>query len=110
MSTILLERRIVIARLWRGWTSADDAETYGAYVQATGIADYQRTPGNLGAWMLRRREGDSVEFLTLSFWDSEDAIRGFAGEDIGKAVFYPEDDRYLVDREERVQHYEVHGS
>jgi heme-degrading monooxygenase HmoA len=98
----------VIARIWRGWTSADNAETYAAYVQATGITDYQRTPGNLGAWMLRRREGDRVEFLTLSFWDSEDAIRGFAGEDIGKAVFYPEDDRYLVDREERVQHYEVH--
>jgi heme-degrading monooxygenase HmoA len=61
----------------------------------------RRTPGS---------DEPRVEFLTLSFWDSEDAIRGFAGEDIGKAVFYPEDDSYLVDREERVQHYEVHGS
>jgi hypothetical protein len=49
----------VIARLRRGWTSAANAETYAAYVQATGITDYRRTPGNLGAWMLRRREGDA---------------------------------------------------
>ena len=50
---------------------------------------------------------DRAEFLLVSLWDSEDAIRQFAGDDIEKAVFYPEDDRFLVERENRVSHYEV---
>jgi hypothetical protein len=45
--------------------------------------------------------------VTLSFWDSREVIHGFAGDDIEQAVFYPEDDRYLVDRETTVTHYEV---
>jgi heme-degrading monooxygenase HmoA len=43
----------------------------------------------------------------VSFWESEAAVRAFAGPDIERAVFYPEDDRYLIDRDERVTHYEV---
>jgi hypothetical protein len=45
--------------------------------------------------------------VTLSFWDSLESIRGFAGEDIGRAVFYPEDDRFLVAREDEVTHWQV---
>jgi heme-degrading monooxygenase HmoA len=71
---------------------------------------YRRTPGNRGAWLLRRTEGDRTEIVALSFWDSQKAIEGFAGEDIGKAVFYPEDDRFLVERDLRVTHYEVPAS
>jgi hypothetical protein len=48
-----------------------------------------------------------AEFLTFTFWESKDAIRDFAGDDIGRAVFYPEDDRYLIERSETVRHYEV---
>ena len=68
---------------------------------------YRETPGNRGAWMLRRDEGDRTEFVTLSYWDSLDAVRAFAGDDVERAVFYPEDDRFLVDRETRVLHYEI---
>lgn len=68
---------------------------------------YRETPGNRGAWMLRRDEGDRTEFVTLSFWDSLDAVRAFAGDDVERAVFYPEDDRFLVERETRVLHYEI---
>jgi heme-degrading monooxygenase HmoA len=58
--------------------------------------------------MLARDLGDGrTEIVTLSFWDSLEAIRGFAGDDIERAVFYPEDDRYLVDRETTVTHSEV---
>jgi heme-degrading monooxygenase HmoA len=58
--------------------------------------------------MLARDLGDDrTEIITLSFWVSRDAIGAFAGEDIERAVFYPEDDRYLVDRETTVTHYEV---
>jgi hypothetical protein len=48
-----------------------------------------------------------VEIVTLSFWDSVQAIAAFAGEDIERAVYYPEDDRYLLERDPRVVHYQV---
>ena len=54
-----------------------------------------------------RVENGRAEFLLLTLWDSEEAVRGFAGDDPGKAVFYPEDERFLVERGERVDHYEV---
>jgi heme-degrading monooxygenase HmoA len=56
---------------------------------------------------MRRDVEDRTEFVTLSFWDSWDAVRAFAGDEVERAVFYPEDDRYLVDREDTVTHYEV---
>jgi len=84
-----------------------DADEYAAYIDATGFAAYSATPGNRGAWMLRREEGDRTEFLTFSLWDSVDAIKTFAGEDIETAVYYPEDERYLIEREDTVKHYEV---
>ena len=68
---------------------------------------YRETPGNVGAWILRRDEGDRTEFTTLSFWDSLESIRGFAGDEIERAVFYPEDDRFLVDREVTVKHWAI---
>ena len=98
----------MIARTWRGWTSIDDQRAYVAYLLETGIREYEATSGNLGAYILTRTVGDRVEFITLSFWESLDAIRGFAGEDIEVAVFYPADDRFLVDRERTADHYEVH--
>ncbi len=57
--------------------------------------------------MLRREEGDRTEFITLSLWESREAIQAFAGEDIEEAVLYPEDERYLIDGESSVTHYEV---
>ncbi len=101
----------MIARIWRGWVRTEDRDAYAAYIDETGIAHYRRTPGNEGAHMLLRDLDDGrTEVVTLSFWRDRDAIRGFAGEDISRAVFYPEDDRYLVDREVTVTHYEVHGT
>ena len=97
----------MLARIWRGWTKAVDADAYVDYVRKTGISAFQEIAGNRGAWILRREVGDRTEFVVLSFWESVDAIREFAGDDIGEAVFYPEDDRFLVDRELRVLHYEV---
>jgi len=98
----------VIARTWRGWTRAEDADDYVAYLRETGMHEYRTTPGNRGAWILRRPQGDRVEFVTLSFWDSMDAVRAFAGDDPERAVFYPDDDRFLVERDETVDHYELY--
>ena len=98
----------MIARLWRGWVGTDRADEYVEYISRTGIAEYRRTPGNLGAQMWTRDLGEGrTEVLTLSWWESTEDIRGFAGDDIAQAVFYAEDDRYLIDRETTVTHYEV---
>jgi heme-degrading monooxygenase HmoA len=97
----------MIARLWTGAVRPADADAYADYIRDTGLEEYTRTPGNRGAWMLRRDEGERTEFVTLSFWDSEDAIRAFAGDDIEAAVYYPDDDRYLIERGPRVRHYLV---
>ena len=99
----------MIARIWRGAVRAEDAPAYAAYVQQTGIKGYQRTPGNLGAWALWRVAGEQAEFVTVSLWESRAAIEGFAGQDIDQAVFYPEDDRFLTERDLTVRHLEVAG-
>ncbi len=97
----------MIARVWKGVVRLADADAYADYIRQTGFAEYAETQGNLGAWILRRDEGDRTEFVTLSFWQSHDAIRAFAGDDIDAAVLYPEDERYLFDGESTVTHYEV---
>ena len=99
----------MIARIWRGWTAANDADAYVDYLESTGMREYRDTPGNRGAWILRRTDHDRTEFVTLSFWESMDAVRGFAGEDPERAVFYPEDDRFLVARGEAVTRFELFG-
>ncbi len=99
----------MIARMWRGWVRTEDRDAYVTYIEETGMAEYRRTPGNRAAQMLTRDLDDGrTEIVTLSFWDSREAIHGFAGEDISRAVFYPEDDRFLVQREDTVTHFEVH--
>jgi heme-degrading monooxygenase HmoA len=96
--------------MWRGWVRTEDREAYADYIEQTGMAEYRQTPGNLGAHMLLRDVEDGrTEIITLSFWTSREVIAGFAGADISRAVFYPEDDRYLVEREHTVTHYEVFG-
>jgi heme-degrading monooxygenase HmoA len=96
-----------VARTWRGATRLEEAETYLDYLKQTGLKSYGETPGNLAVVALRRRRGDKAEFLLISFWESEGAIRHFAGDAIDQAVFYPEDDRFLVERDTQVDHYEV---
>jgi antibiotic biosynthesis monooxygenase (ABM) superfamily enzyme len=97
----------VVVRTWRGWTRAEDADRYVEYVRETGLKAYRETPGNRGAWILRRTVGDRCEFVTVSVWDSLDDIRGFAGDEIERGVFYPEDDAFLVERELTVDLWEL---
>ncbi|HLY86362.1 MAG TPA: hypothetical protein VKO84_07620 [Gaiellaceae bacterium] len=97
----------MVVRTWRGSTRAEDADAYVAYVRETGLKEYRATPGNRGAWILRHAAGDRCEFVTVSLWDSLEDVRGFAGDDIGRAVFYPEDDAFLVERDLTVHHWEL---
>ena len=97
----------MIARIWKGSVRRDDGDAYAEYMRSTGIPGYKSTPGNMAAWMLRRDVGDTCEFVMFSLWDSMESIRGFAGDEPEKAVFYPEDDHYLVKRDLIVSHYIV---
>ena len=96
----------MIARIWRGAVGIADGDAYAEYMDETGIAGYTSTPGNRGAWMLRRDVDDKTEFLMFTCgirWRRSRRSR----ERPEVAVFYPEDDRFLVEREETVSHYDV---
>lgn len=97
----------MIARIWRGAVRTGDADEYAAYIGETGLAEYARTDGNRGAWMLRRDVGELTEFVTFTLWESLEAVKAFAGEDYETAVYYPEDDRFLVERDHSCAHYQV---
>jgi antibiotic biosynthesis monooxygenase (ABM) superfamily enzyme len=97
----------VIARVWRGATRAEHAEEYAAYVEETGLKGAREVPGARGTLILRRVAGDKAEFQTIILFDSLDDVRAFAGDEIGAAVFYPEDERYLLERDLDVHHYDV---
>jgi heme-degrading monooxygenase HmoA len=97
----------MIARIWHGITPKSKADEYVEFLNKTGVKDYRATEGNIGAYVLRRIEGEQAHFLTLTFWDSVESIKKFAGEDYEKARYYPEDKDYLLEFEEKVAHYEV---
>jgi heme-degrading monooxygenase HmoA len=97
----------VIARTWRGAVRAVNADAYLEYLEATGLKEYRETPGNRGVFALRRIVDDRCEYLLLTLWDSLEAVQRFAGDDVEQAVFYPEDDRFLIDRDLTSNHYDV---
>jgi heme-degrading monooxygenase HmoA len=97
----------MIARVWRGITRVEEADEYQAFTERKGLSDYRGTAGNLGALLLRRDQETTSEFVLISFWEDFDAVRRFAGPDAEKAVYYPEDEHFLLGREPRVTHYEV---
>jgi heme-degrading monooxygenase HmoA len=97
----------MIARIWTGTVRHGDADIYADYIRETGFAKYADTPGSRGAWLLRRDDGEQTEFITFSLWESVEAIRTFAGDDIEAAVLYPEDERYLVGGRSTIAHFDV---
>ena len=97
-----------ILRRWTSRIRTEDEDEYVHYIESTGLADYRRTEGNLGSQMLLRRLQDgSTEVTTLSWWTSMAAITAFAGQNIEVARYYPEDDRFLLEKPERVEHHRV---
>jgi len=99
----------MIARMWHGRVPAEKAEAYRGFLSQRAIPDYRSVPGNLSVHVLERVEDRVMHFMTLTFWESMAAIRGFAGEDVEAAKYYPEDQDYLLEFEPKVVHYEVVG-
>jgi heme-degrading monooxygenase HmoA len=100
-------RNTMIARTWHGVVPLETADAYRGYLFRTGVPELRATTGNLGVHVLRRTEGTQAHFLLISWWDSRDAIRAFAGDDVERARYYPEDAGYLLELEPTVTHYEV---
>ena len=99
----------MIARRWRGRVRAGDHDAYLRYVEETGVAALRGTPGNQGVLIFRHLDdaGGTSEIEVVSLWQDLDSISAFAGDDISVARFFPDDDRYLVDRELTVRHDSV---
>jgi heme-degrading monooxygenase HmoA len=95
--------------MWHGRVSHENAAPYRIFLVERAIPDYQSVPGNLSVKILERHEDDSTHFITMTSWESLAAIRSFAGNDIEKAKYYPEDDDFLLEFEPTVVHYEVVG-
>ena len=97
----------MIARVWLGRTKAEDYDAYLVYLEESGVAELRRTPGNRGVMVLRRLEGDEAEFGVVSFWDSLEDVKAFAGEDVDVARYFPDDEGYLLEFTPRLKHFEV---
>jgi heme-degrading monooxygenase HmoA len=96
----------MITRLWHGYTKPQDADTYQQLLLTQILPGIHRIAGYKGSYLLRRDCDDEVEFVTLTFWESLDAIREFAGADYERSVVPPEAARLLARHDERSVHYD----
>lgn len=99
----------MIVRVWHGKTLTQNADAYLDYVTQTGIEDYRSTPGNLNAQVWQKEEGDITHIYTVSWWVNIESIKAFAGDDYEQAKYYKEDEKYLLEFEPTVNHYECFG-
>jgi heme-degrading monooxygenase HmoA len=95
------------ARQWVGETLASDADRYGKYLEETGVEEIRATKGNQGVWLMRRVHEGRAEFVVISLWDTLESIKAFAGPEYERAVYYPEDEKFLLKLDPLVRHYEV---
>jgi heme-degrading monooxygenase HmoA len=98
----------MITRIWHGRTTTAKSDEYLNLMRTVAIPDYRSIPGNKGAYALRRIEGDTAHFLMVTFWESEDAVRAFAGDDISVAKYYDFDKNFLLEMEPTSSHYETY--
>ncbi len=98
----------MLARLWHGWTTPENADAYESLLRSEVLPGIEsRIDGFRGVYLLRNESGGEVEFVTVTLWDSLDAVREFAGADYEVAVVPPEAQRVLSHYDERSVHYEV---
>jgi heme-degrading monooxygenase HmoA len=97
----------VIARLWHGWTTVDDAPRYEEHLRQETFPRLRGIEGYVDGYLLRRDSGDRVDFTVLTLWESLDAIRAFAGDDYETAVVPDAARLVLRGFDECVTHHEV---
>jgi heme-degrading monooxygenase HmoA len=101
------EETNMISRLWHGWTTRDNADAYEDLLRSEILPGIHRVTGFKGAWLLRRDGNDDVEFVTLTMFDSMEAVKEFAGDDYEVAVILPEARKLLARFDARSAHYET---
>ena len=97
----------MIARIWHGWTSARNADGYERHLRTTVFPGIHRIEGFKGAHLLRRQAGEEVEFIAITYFESIEAVQGFAGPDYGTAVISEEAAKLLSRYDRRAEHYTV---
>jgi heme-degrading monooxygenase HmoA len=103
----------VICRMWRGWTKPEDADAYDDYLQRELFPQVERDlapRGFRGFHLLRKANGQEVEFVTMLWFDSLAAVQSFAGETCETPVISPKAHSLLSRFAERAEHYELSGS
>jgi len=97
----------MIARVWRGWTSIENADAYERLLREQVLPGLQQIDGYRGGYILRQEGKDEVEFVVMNLFDSLEAVRAFAGPEYTVPVFEPEARQLLSKVEPRARHYEV---
>ncbi len=97
----------MIARIWHGKTKVENYEAYTEFLKERAIPDYKSTKGFIKLIFLRNIAEGEGHFTLITFWNSFEVIKNFAGGDYEKAKYYPEDKNFLLEFEEKVTHYEV---
>ena len=97
----------MIARIWHGRVPAAKGDSYLEHMRTFAIPRYRAVPGNLAAYALRRFEGDVMHIDMLTFWESLESIKAFAGADVEKARYDDFDKDYLLEYEPTCRHYEA---
>lgn len=97
----------MIARVWHGVTTIDNADAYENHLKPELLPGISAVPGYRGSYLLRRRIGDEVEFVTVLLFDSLDHIRAVAGEGYENAIVPDVRRKYLLRWDEKAAHYEV---
>lgn len=96
-----------VARFWHGRTTASMADEYAAHLYEEGVKKLRSTKGNLGVQVFRQIHEGIAEFITISYWESRDVIREYAGENIEKPRDLPKDPKYLLEIEPTVKHFDI---
>ena len=97
----------MIVRMWHGRVDASRSDEYAEFMKQRAAPDYSSVDGLQKLLFLRTDEKDVTRFLLVTYWDSMESVKKFAGEEPEKAKYYPEDDQFLLEKEELSALYEV---
>ena len=97
----------MIARVWHGYTKPEHADAYEVMLKPELLPGISKVKGYIGSYLLRRVDGDEIEFITIMLWDSIESIRAVAGQDYETAVIPEERRKYLAHYDAKSAHYEI---
>ncbi len=97
----------MIVRMWHGMVEASKADEYAEFMKQRAVPDYSSVDGLKKLLFLKDVKEDVAHFILVTHWESMEAVKKFAGENPEKAKYYPEDDDFLIEKEETSALYEV---